>query len=188
MNKLTHIEDLLEHIRDNADLDQQQRDAKYDVVDQCITAYVKYHNEAVDQGRQITMQRFHLNEDAFVEFIEKLHERRKELHKKMIDHTVLLNKLCSEQGVAPIYDGPLDEAKGRSDDDTRFGVAAFGEELCRDMFRTTHELGVPAKAKQAYKDHASKLTTVGKNWSALQKMMEKANAQKEMDATYQKED
>lgn len=184
MNKLNHIESILEHVRDNPSYSGDDKNTRYDLVEQSVQAFVTYHNEAVNQGMQITMARVRLGSDfdAFARYVSNLHERRKELHKAMIDHAGVLNALCADEGIAPIYEGPYDAGKGRDDDDTRFGVAAFGEELCRDLFRTTETLYVPSKAHEAFKDHARRVSQEGKYWTAMQRMMEKAGAQKDMDA------
>lgn len=185
MNKLNQLEEILERIRDNPQYEKTEKDTRYDLVEQSIQAFVTYHNEAVNQGMQITMARIRMDGDMnrFARYVENLHERRKEMHKAMIDHTGILNGLCRDEGLEKIYQGPFDAAKGRDDNDTRFGVAAFGEELCRDLFRTTETLYVPAKAHEAFKDHAKRVSTDGKNWSTLQRMIERANAQNSMDAT-----
>ena len=183
MNKLAHIETLLEAIRDDGGLSDTDKSARYDMVDDSVKAYVAYHNEAVSQGQSLVLQRFRMDEDQYADYIRRLHEQRKELHKNMIDHTAMLNRLCEDHGVDPIYGGPLDLSKGRDDPDTRFGVAAFGEELCRDLFRTTHELGVPERAKQAYMDHSKRIVTEGKTWGMLQRMMAQADARNAMDAS-----
>lgn len=184
MNKLNHIESILESIRDNDAYSQDDKDTRYDLVEQSVQSFVTYHNEAVNQGMQVTMARIRLGDDfdAFAGYVKNLHERRKEMHKAMIDHTGILNGLCREAGLPDIYTGPFDHEKGRNDADTRFGVAAFGEELCRDLFRTTDTLYVPAKAHEAFKDHAKRVSTEGKNWNAMQRMLERANAQTGMDA------
>lgn len=185
MNKLNHIESILERIRDNDGHPQEEKETRYDLVEQSVQAFVTYHNEAVSQGAQITMQRIRLDGDfdAFARYVANLHERRKEMHKAMIDHIGILNQLCADEGLPGIYTGPYDPERGRDDPDTRFGVAAFGEELCRDLFKTTETLGIPSKAHEAFKDHAQRVSTEGKNWSAMQRMLEQASARKEMDAT-----
>lgn len=184
MNKLNHIESILEHVRDSQSYAKDEKETRYDLVEQSVQAFVAYHNEAVSQGAQITMARIRLDGDfdAFAKYVSNLHERRKEMHKAMIDHAGLLNQLCADEELPAIYEGPYDADKGRDDPDTRFGVAAFGEELCRDLFKTTETLGIPAKAHEAFKDHAQRVSTEGKNWSAMQRMLEQANARKEMDA------
>lgn len=184
MNKLNHIESILEHIRDNPAYGQDDKDTRYDLVEQSVMAFVTYHNEAVNQGLQITMARVRLDGDfdAFARYVSNLHERRKEMHKAMIDHAGILNQLCADEGLDPIYDGPYDADRGRDDPDTRFGVAAFGEELCRDLFKTTETLGIPSKAHEAFKDYAQRISTEGKNWTALQRMLGHAQAQSGMDA------
>lgn len=182
MNKLTHIETILESIRDDSKYSDDEKSRRYDYVDEAVSSYVTYHNEAVDQGRLLSLARFRMDFDEFAQYVERLHERRKEMHKSMIDHTRILNQLCEDQGLSKIYTGPLSD-QGRKDNDTRFGVAEFGEELCRDLFKTTHEYGVPAKAREAYKDHAKRVTQEGRGWSMLQRMIERADAQKNMDAT-----
>lgn len=183
MNKLNHIETLLEAIRDDEKLEPADRAARHDLVDECVKSYVSYHNEAVSQGQSLALQRFRMDFDQYAEYVARLHEQRKELHKNMIDHTVILNRLCEDHGIDPIYKGRLDTSRGRDDADTRFGVAAFGEELCRDLFKTTHEYGVPAKAAQAYMDYSRRVRSEAKGWGALQHMMARADAQKNMDAT-----
>ena len=185
MNKLNHIESILEHVRDNAAYGPDMKDMKYDLVDSSIQAFVKYHNEAVEQGGQLTMARIRCGDDfdRFARFVSNLHERRKELHKSMIDHTAVLNQLCADEGLEPVYTGKLDMEKGRDDADTRFGVAAFGEEICRDLFRTTETLGVPARAHEAFKDHAKRVVEQGGAWSAMQRMLAQADARKRMDAS-----
>ena len=184
MNKLNHIESILEAVRDNPAYAREDRETRYDLVEQSVQAFVTYHNEAVNQGAQITMARIRMGDDfdAFARYVKNLHERRKEMHKAMIDHTGILNGLCADEGLDRIYDGPFDATKGRDDDETRFGVARFGEELCRDLFRTTETLYVPAKAHEAFKDHAKRVSQEGRHWTALQRMMERASAQKGMDA------
>ncbi len=184
MNKLNHIESILEHIRDDAGYAPEEKETRYDLVGQSVQAFVTYHNEAVNQGLQLTMARIRMGDDfgAFSRYVANLHERRKELHKSMIDHAGVLNQLCADEGLDRIYDGPYDAERGRDDPDTRFGVAAFGEELCRDLFRTTETLYVPAKAHEAFKDHAKRVSSEGKNWNAMQRMLEQANARKDMDA------
>ncbi len=183
MNKLNHIETLLEAIRDDGRLTPEERSTRHDLVDECVKSYVTYHNEAVSQGQSLTMQRFRMGFDQYADYVARLHEQRKEMHKNMIDHTALLNQLCQDHGIDPIYTGALDMSKGRDDTDTRFGVAAFGEELCRDMFKATHELGVPAKASQAYMDYSKRIQTESQGWNALQHMMARADAQRNMDVT-----
>ena len=184
LSKFNHIESILEGIRDNGAYTQEEKDTRYDLVEQSVQAFVAYHNEAVSQGAQITMQRIRLGDDfdAFAKYVSNLHERRKEMHKAMIDHAGLLNQLCADEGLPAIYDGPYDADKGRDDPDTRFGVAAFGEELCRDLFKTTETLGIPAKAHEAFKDHAQRVSTEGKHWTAMQRMLEQSSARREMDA------
>lgn len=184
MNKLNHVESILEHVRDNPAYTQEEKDARYDLVEQSVQAFVTYHNEAVNQGAQITMARVRLGDDfdSFAKYVANLHERRKEMHKAMIDHTGVLNGLCREEGIDDIYDGPYDAEKGRDDPETRFGVAAFGEELCRDLFRTTETLYVPAKAHEAFKDHARRVSQEGGAWNAMQRMLAQADAKRRMDA------
>lgn len=184
MNKLNHIEDILEHIRDNDGYSAEEKNTRYDLVEQSIQAFVTYHNEAVNQGGQITMARIRMDgdPDRFARYVSNLHERRKELHKAMIDHAGILNGLCRDESIDEIYTGPFNAEKGRDDPDTRFGVAAFGEELCRDLFRTTETLYVPAKAHEAFKDHAKRIGSEGAGWNALQRMLAHADAQKKMDS------
>lgn len=184
MNKLNHIEEILEHVRDNDDYSADEKNTRYDLVEQSVQAFVTYHNEAVNQGMQITMARVRLGDDfdGFAKYVSNLHERRKELHKAMIDHAGILNGLCRDEDIEEIYTGPFDQTKGRDDPDTRFGVAAFGEELCRDLFRTTDTLYVPTKAHEAFKDHAQRIGSEGGGWNALQRMLAHADAQKKMDS------
>lgn len=184
MNKLNHIEEILEHVRDNDGYSADEKNTRYDLVEQSVQAFVTYHNEAVNQGMQITMARVRLGDDfdGFARYVSNLHERRKELHKAMIDHAGILNGLCRDEDIEEIYTGPFDQTKGRDDPDTRFSVAAFGEELCRDLFRTTDTLYVPTKAHEAFKDHAQRIGSEGGGWNALQRMLAHADAQKKMDS------
>lgn len=184
MNKLNHIEEILEHVRDNDGYSADEKNTRYNLVEQSVQAFVTYHNEAVNQGMQITMARVRLGDDfdGFARYVSNLHERRKELHKAMIDHAGILNGLCRDEDIEEIYTGPFDQTKGRDDPDTRFGVAAFGEELCRDLFRTTDTLYVPTKAHEAFKDHAQRIGSEGGGWNALQRMLAHADAQKKMDS------
>lgn len=184
MNKLNHIEEILEHVRDNDGYSADEKNTRYDLVEQSVPAFVTYHNEAVNQGMSITMARVRLGDDfdGFARYVSNLHERRKELHKAMINHAGILNGLCRDENIEEIYTGPFDQTKGRDDPDTRFGVAAFGEELCRDLFRTTDTLYVPAKAHEAFKDHAQRIGSEGGGWNALQRMLAHADAQKKMDS------
>lgn len=183
MNKLNHIESILEHVRDNGSYAQDEKDTRYDLVEQSVQAFVTYHNEAVNQGAQLTMARIRFDDfGKFSDYVAVLHERRKEMHKAMIDHAGILNQLCDDERLPAIYEGPYDKDRGRDDPDTRFGVAAFGEELCRDLFRTTETLYVPAKAHEAFKDHAQRIEKSGGAWNAMQRMMARADAQSKMDA------
>ena len=187
MNKLTHLETLLEAIRDDDNLGQEDRDTEFDMVDSCVGAYVQYHNEAVNQGRQLTVQRFRMEFADFAVKVDEMHERRKALHQDMISRTAILNQLCEDHGLAKIYDGPLDVSKGRGDKETRFGVAEFSEKLCRDLFRTTDLVYVPSKAHEAYRQHAETIMSAGSSWSAMQRMLEQADARSKMDsAGYEK--
>lgn len=181
MNKLNHIESVLEAVRDDVDLGEDEKSVRYDMIDGCVEACVQYHNMAVDQGRSLVIQRFRMDFADYAKYIERLHEQRKEMHRAMIDHIAVLNQLCSDYRLDKIYKGPMDLSKGRGDDDTRFGAAAFGEELCRDLFKTTHEYGVPAKAEEAYKDYAKRVRS-NSSMSALQRMMARAEAQSKMDS------
>lgn len=185
MNKFNHVESILEHIRDNPGYAPEEKETRYDLVEQSVQAFVTYHNEAVNQGMQVTMARIRLEGDfeAFSRYVSNLHERRKELHKAMIDHIAILNQLCEDECIDRIYDGPYDSERGRDDPDTRFGVAKFGEVLCHDMFRTNEMLHIPSKAHEAFKDYAKRVSSEGKSWSTLQRVMGKAQAQKDMDAT-----
>ena len=182
MNKLNHIESLLEAIRDDSQIPHEEKNVRYDLVDGCVNAYVKYHNTAVDQGASLIVQRFRMDFDTYAEYVARLHEQRKALHKAMIDHTIILNRLCAEHGVKPIYTGPMDASKGRDDPDTRFGVAAFGEEICRDLFQTTEKLGVPERAHEAYKDYAKRMVEHAGAWNQVQRMLAQAQAKSQMDA------
>lgn len=185
MNKLNHIESLLDGIRDDDKLDKTEKNMRYDLVEQSVNAFVTYHNEAVHQGAQITLARIRYSDDfdRFAGFVANLHERRKEMHKAMIDHTGVLNQMCADAGLPAIYTGPYAADRGRDDPDTRFGVAGFCEELCRDLFRTTETVGVPEKAHEAFKSHAHRIESEGGGWSALQRMLARADAQKNMDAS-----
>lgn len=187
MNKLNMIESVLEAIRDDEKLSPEEKSARHDMIDECVKSYVTYHNEAVSQGQSLALQRFRMNFDEYAAYVARLHEQRKELHKNMIDHTIVLNQLCEDHGVDKPYTGPLDTSKGRDDPDTRFGVAAFGEELCRDLFKTTHEYGVPARAAQAYMDYSKRIATQPESLGAMQRMMARAQAQRDMDASAQRE-
>lgn len=181
MNKFNHIELLLEAIRDDGNTGKEEKSVKMDLVDGCVDAYVRYHNTAVDQGRSLALNRFRMDFDQYADYVARLHETRKEMHKAMIDHTAVLNGLCRDYGLTPIYKGPLDLSKGRDDPDTRFGVAAFGEELCRDLFKTSETMGVPRQAHTAYKDYAKRVAE-HPHISAMQHMMDRAKAQAGMDA------
>lgn len=181
MSKLDNMEKLLYEIRSNDD--QNEKDADFDRVNGCVESYTDYHNEAVNQGRLITMAKFRLDDDRFVRYINDLHEKRKDLHRTMIRQTIVLNGICEKYGLPGIYSGPLDKAAERDDPDTRFGVAEFGEELCRDFFRTTHEISVPEKAVEAYKEHAANIKNNSGSWNVMQRMMEKMDAQNKMDAS-----
>lgn len=182
MNKLNQIEKLLESIRDDARYSDEEKQMRYNLVDDCLDSYVRYHNEAVNQGRQLTIQRFRVGFDEFADKVDEMHERRKAMHTAMIDHTAVVNNLCAAQGQPPFYDGPLDVTKGRMDNDTRFGVARHCEETCHAMYESTHEIGVPAKAVEAYKDYAQRLVSEGSNWSTLQHMLHSADARSRMTA------
>lgn len=184
MNKLNHVESLLEAIRDDASIPQDEKAIRHDLVDSCIQSYIKYHNTAVDQGASLVFQRFRMDFETYAEYVARLHDQRKDLHKAMIDHTIMLNRLCEEHGVKKIYTGALDESKGRNDPDTRFGVAAFGEELCRDLFQTTEKLGVPDRAKEAYKDYSKRLVENAGAWNQIQRMLAQAQAKNQMDANH----
>lgn len=181
MNKFNHIELLLEAIRDSGSLSKDEKAVKTDLVDSCVDAYVRYHNTAVDQGRSLALNRFRMDFDQYAGYVARLHETRKEMHKSMIDHTAILNQLCRDHGLSRIYEGPLDLSKGRDDPDTRFGVAAFGEELCRDLFKTSETMGVPKQAHMAYRDYAQRVAA-HPHASAMQHMMDRARAQSDMDA------
>ena len=191
MNKLNHLETLMKKIAENGLAPDSEQDRDFEDVGSHTEAFIAYHNEAVSQGLQLTMAGIRFGtESQFVEFAEKLHERRKALHQSMIDAAIALNGLCEKYDIEKIYDGPLNAEKGRGDDDTRFGVAKFGEELCRDLFRTTETVSIPGKAVEAYRkfrqDVKSDYDANGRKPgapSSVFEMLRKAAAQNGMDAS-----
>lgn len=178
MNKLAHIDKLLGEIK--LKNDDETANIEMDKVDKCIMSYVDYHNEAVSQGALIATAKFRLDDEKFGEYIEKLHNKRKNMHETMIDKTIILNEMCEQYNIGKIYEGKLDTSLGRSDNDTRFGVAGFAEELCKDFFKTTHEISVTEKAKQAYIDYAKKMNPKA---SMFEKMMAMSQAKADMDSS-----
>ncbi len=181
MNKLDEIENLLKAVSQSKD--RKERDMDFDDIEGCIMSYTDYHNEAVNQGRMLTMAKFRFDDDKFADLIGTLHEKRKGLHKDMITKTIMLNRLCDKYDVQKIYQGPLDEMKGRSDDDTRFGVAGFAEQLCYDFFKATHESTVSEHQKEAYKEHAGNILEKTASMGIMESMMEKTKARREMETS-----
>lgn len=178
MSKLESISKLLEKIKNENQPEYAK--AEMSIVNDCIMSYVRYHNEAVEQGAMIAMARFRLDDSKFHKYIENLHNRRKDMHEEMIDRTAILNETFNRYGMNKIYTGKLDTSLGRQDPDTRFGVAAFAEELCKDFFKTTHEIKVTEKAKTAYLNYAEK---VDPKASMLDKILNTSKAKADMDSS-----
>lgn len=181
MNKLNHLEKLAKAIS-ASDKPDEERNADLDLAKICVDSYVDYHNMAVKQGALITIARFRLGEEEFIDYCENQHEHRKAMHRDMIDKTIVLNDLCGRYDVGPIYDGPLDKTKGRDDQDTRFGVAKLAEEVCHDLFRASDLIDVPEKARNAYNKYISEIASQKKP-DSIRDMLRKAVAMTEMDAT-----
>ena len=184
MNKFNHIETLLKTIVKTAENPDNHDSAinDFDTVSKCVDSYVDYHNEAVRQGKLIQFGRFHMSEDKFMDYITNLHEHRKALHQNMIDSTIVLNGMCNKYNMQIIYDGPLDKTNGRNDDNTRYGVAGFAEELCRDFYKTSDIIAVPEKARQAYQNYANDIKTKSSSWDMMQNILARAKARNEMDS------
>lgn len=180
MTKLDEIESLLNAVGTSPRA-AEEKEADFDSIDGCITGYTDYHNEAVNQGRLITMAKFRFDDDRFADYISALHEKRKSLHEGMIAKTIVLNGLCTKYGVPEIYQGKLDTVKGRSDDDTRFGVAEFAERLCYDFFRVTYETEVSKGQSTAYRQHADNIMQNAGRWGMMESMMEKTKARHAME-------
>ncbi len=178
MNKLDEIENLLKAVSTSG---SPAKEADLDTIGGCIEGYTDYHNEAVNHGRMITMAKFRFDDDKFANYIAALHEKRKGLHEAMITKTIVLNGLCDKYGVPGIYQGPLDDAKGRSDDDTRFGVAEFAEQLCHDFFRASYESTISERQKSAYRKHAKNIQNNTGKWNIMESMMEKTQARHVME-------
>lgn len=182
-NKLNDVETLLKAIKSNNKNDKETINKLFEQVNDSIDVFINYHNEAVRQGELITLARFRMDEDKFIDYITKLHEHRKALHKNMIDQAIVLNTICKNNKVNPLYTGPLNTDKGRDDPDTRFGVAEFCEQLCHDFFKTTHETSVPEPIKKVYRDYSKNIMTNSERWSLVDEMMEKSKARLDMDVT-----
>lgn len=187
MNKFNHLDMLLRQIVKTADTktDEEQRKTvmnDFDTVSHCIDSYVDYHNEAVRQGQAIQTSRILMSEEKFMNYIHNLHEHRKKMHQNMIDSTIMLNCICEKYELGPVYDGPLDAAKGRDDDDTRFSVAEFAEELCHDFYKTSDIIAVPEKARRVYHNYEQDIKTKSSSWDMMQSMLNRAKAQSGMDS------
>ena len=177
MNAFDKIEKLLYAIKKSS---PGNLDGEFDHVNACVLAFTDYHNEAVNQGRILSIMRFKLDDDGFARTVEAMHKKRKAMHMRMIDCAVALNAMCRAYNVELIYEGPLDKNLMRDDPDTRFGVAKFAEQLCHDFFRTTHETEIPESAKQAYTNYANKVKIDGDSGFVLN-MMRKTEAKSNMD-------
>ena len=188
MNKLDMIEALIKKIGSGGIGPDQEDDLA--AISVSIDAFIDYHNEAVRQGALISFAKFRSRSDEeFIDYVSALHERRKDMHQRMIDSAVALNAISRKYGMPDIYEGPLDADKGRSDDDTRFGVARMCEELCRDLFKTSETTHIPEKAREAYhkfhSDIVSDYDERGKRPGAkpgFMEMLRKAEARNAMDA------
>ena len=80
-NKLNDVETLLKAIKSNNKNDKEAINKLFEQVNDSIDVFINYHNEAVRQGELITLARFRMDEDKFIDYITKLHEHRKALHK-----------------------------------------------------------------------------------------------------------
>ena len=107
-----------------------------------------YHNHVIEMEQQMDFQKFRLDGDEFRAWLEDQNARRIQYHKSMIDSVIILNRYSRINGLEPLYEGKVNEKLKYDDADTRFGIAAFADEYCSEIFHAGQSQHVNQLHKQ----------------------------------------
>jgi len=103
-------------------------------ISSCMDKLTNYHNVVVTMEKNISIQKFRLESSDFQEWLSVEDERRILAHKSMIDAVIVLNRYSKINGLDLFYEDYVDEDLRYNDSDTRFGIAAFSDVNCHELF------------------------------------------------------